>query len=245
MTRGLPFVDGAGAAALVARGATVLDTRGSTSFYAGHLPGAQRADWRAVTTGGFRSGTLGEPAAVAAVYAGLGVDRGRPVLVVGDWTAGWGEEGRIAWDLTWLGHPEVRILTEGMAAWTGATEHLPGRARIGSFTAAPRPELRITTAELAAAITRAAPPLVLDVREPEEFAGATLYMEARGGHVPGAQNMPWKGILSADPALPRDRDLVVYCTGGVRSAMAWAALTGWGYTRVRNDDGSWWEWARG
>lgn len=243
MTLGLPFVEAAAARALVAAGATVLDTRSLASFYAGHVPGAQRADWRAVTEGGLRSGRLGAPEGAAAVYAGLGVDRARPVLVVGDWTAAWGEEGRIAWDLTWLGHAAVRILAGGMAGWTGATERLPARAKVGTFTAAPRADVRITTEGLAAALAGPAPPLVLDVREPEEFAGATPYGEARGGHVPTAENRPWRTLLAADPGLPRERELVVYCTGGVRSAMAWAALTAWGYPRVRNDDGSWWEWA--
>lgn len=240
MNLGLPFVDGAAARVLVDAGATVLDTRGATSFFAGHVPGAQRADWRAVTAGGFRSGRIGEPAAAAAVYAGLGVDRSRPVLVVGEWTAAWGEEGRVAWDLTWLGHAAVRILHGGAAAWSGAWERLPSRPRVGTFTAAPRSDLRISTAELAGSRSER---LVLDVREPEEFAGATPYGEARGGHVPGARNLPWRGLLAADPALPKNEEIVVYCTGGVRSAMAWAALTGWGYPRVRNDDGSWWEWA--
>jgi len=37
---------------------------------------------------------------------------------------------------------------------------------------------------------------------------------------------------------------VTYCTGGVRSAMAWVLLRDAGYQDVRNYDGSWWEWAR-
>jgi thiosulfate/3-mercaptopyruvate sulfurtransferase len=85
---------------------------------------------------------------------------------------------------------------------------------------------------------------VLDVREPDEFAGARKYGEARGGHVPGAVNLPWHGLLAAAPDVPRDRPIVVYCTGGVRSSMAWAALTAHGFVSVTNDDGSWWAWSR-
>lgn len=243
MPLGPPFVSPAAAAALVAEGATVLDTRGRVDFLAGHIPGAQRVDWRIGTTG-LLSGTLGPPDAVAAAYAGVGVDADRPVLAAGAWRDGWGEEGRVAWDLLYLGHAWVSILEGGVSAWPGPWERLPRSPRVGRFTARPRAELRMRTAELQAAVASGAPPVLLDVREPDEYAGATRYGEARGGHVPGARNVPWRQLLDTAPDLPRDTPLVVYCTGGVRSAMAWAALTAHGFTRVRNDDGSWWEWAR-
>ncbi len=243
MPLGPPFVDAGTAAALVASGATVLDARGRGAYLAGHVPGAVRVDWRIGTTGP-TSGTLGPPDTVAAAYADLGVDAERPVLVVGGWRDGWGEEARIAWDLAYLGHPAVHILEGGMQAWPGRREHFPPSPRPGRFTAKPRPELRTTTAALAAALQGPRPPVVLDVREPDEFGGATKYGEARGGHVPGARNVPWHGLLSAPPDLPRDTPIVVYCTGGVRSSMAWAALVAHGFLAVTNDDGSWWEWAR-
>ncbi|MEQ1572537.1 MAG: hypothetical protein ABMA64_43355, partial [Myxococcota bacterium] len=89
---------------LVESGATVLDTRSTVRFLAGHLPGAASVSWRVGVVGGARSGTLGEPADVARDLASAGVSASRPVLVVGSWTEGWGEEGRIAWDLESLGH---------------------------------------------------------------------------------------------------------------------------------------------
>lgn len=228
------LVDAAGASALLERGATVLDTRGSLAWVRGHLPGAVRVDWRIGTVGGLLSGKLGPPEAVAADFAALGVDRARPVLVVGAWTAGWGEEGRIAWDLLYLGHPEVRVLRGGMDAWRGPVEHLGRSPRPGDFTATVHPELRADAASLRGAT-------LLDVREPEEFAGARKYGEARGGHLPGARNLPWKQLVD-DPSAPPG-PLVVYCTGGVRSAMAWLLLTDAGRA-VANYDGSFWEWSR-
>ncbi len=244
MPLGPPFVDAVTAATLVADGATVLDARGRAAYLAGHVPGAVRVDWRATTAGGATSGTLAPPEIVAAAYASFGVDDDRPVLVVGAWREGWGEEGRLAWDLTYLGHPAVHVLEGGMDAWRGRREHLPPAPRAGRFTPRPRPALRISTAALAASLASPAKPVVLDVREPDEFAGARKYGEARGGHVPGAVSVPWHGLLSSAPDLPRDTPIVVYCTGGVRSGMAWAALTAHGFTAVSNDDASWWAWAR-
>lgn len=225
------IVEPSEAAALVDRGATVLDTRGPLDFLAGHIPGAVRVDWRIGVTGGPLSGTLGDGAADA--FAALGVDARRPVLVVGAWAEGWGEEGRIAWDLAYLGHPDVAVLH---GEWPGATTVLPSRPVRGAFTARPRPELRATRDDLAGTL--------VDTRDPDEFAGARRHGEARGGHIPGAINAPWRELLKNDPKLAREARIVTYCTGGVRSAMAWLWLIHLGYPRVANYDGSWWEYAR-
>lgn len=90
--------DHSGAESLVRGGAAVLDARSTSAFLLGHVPGAVAVDWRIGVVGGQRSGLLGAPATVAAAFADLGVWRDRAVLVVGDWTASWGEEGRIAWE---------------------------------------------------------------------------------------------------------------------------------------------------
>ena len=136
---GTLLVDDAGASALVERGATVLDTRGAMDFLRGHLPGAVRVDWRIGTIGGPLSGKLGPAEPVAAAFAELGVSLGRPVLVVGAWSEGWGEEGRIAWDLVYLGHADVHVLRGGMASWTGPTEHFAGRVARGTSSRASAP----------------------------------------------------------------------------------------------------------
>jgi thiosulfate/3-mercaptopyruvate sulfurtransferase len=84
----------------------------------------------------------------------------------------------------------------------------------------------------------------IGVRTPDEFAGvADTPAESGGGHLPGAVNVPWTSLVSATPpTLPTDKTVVVYCTSGLRSALAWVALTDAGYRAV-NYDGSWWEWA--
>ncbi|MEO5825602.1 MAG: sulfurtransferase [Gemmatimonadales bacterium] len=108
---------------------------------------------------------------------------------------------------------------------------------------------------------------LVDVRSPEEFRGERMHMPdypnegaLRGGHIPGARNVPWAravdpethvfrnaeelraiyiGEQGLDPAAP----VVVYCRIGERSSHSWFALT-WllGWRNVRNYDGSWTEW---
>lgn len=230
------LVDGPGAQGLIEAGAVVLDTRSTTSFLFGHLPGAVAVDWRIGVVGGVRSGLLGRPSEVAAQFGALGVSNDAPILVVGAWLDGWGEEGRIAWDLEYLGHDAVSVLAGGMAAWTNPVERGPGRPTPRTFHAAPREALRADRAEVKAA------GVLLDVREPDEFAGSNGYLAAYGGHVPGAVSVPWRGLVSAGIQFDRDRPVVVYCTGGVRSAFAWMWLSVHGYA-VANYDGSWWDWA--
>lgn len=77
------------------------------------------------------------------------------------------------------------------------------------------------------------PPLLLDVREPQEFAAA---------HIPGSINVP-RGVLEAacdwgyDETVPelaaaRARPIVVVCRSGNRSALAAETMLRMGYTQV-------------
>jgi thiosulfate/3-mercaptopyruvate sulfurtransferase len=108
-------------------------------------------------------------------------------------------------------------------------------------------------------------PLV-DVRSPGEFTGELLHMAdypqegaLRGGHIPGALNIPWKRAVAEDgtfksadelraiyeeeQGLAPDQNVVAYCRIGERSSHTWFVLTYLlGYPNVRNYDGSWTEW---
>lgn len=62
-----------------------------------------------------------------------------------------------------------------------------------------------------AAMINAGTALVVDVREPDEFAA---------GHVPGAINLPLSAFDPAAVPHPGDRTVVLNCLGGKRSGMA-------------------------
>ncbi|HSC92118.1 MAG TPA: rhodanese-like domain-containing protein [Gaiellaceae bacterium] len=92
--------------------------------------------------------------------------------------------------------------------------------------------------------------VVLDVRTPQEYAGAAGYpCDPRHGHVPGARNLEVNELLELDDAALRDRvgdpadvEVVAYCHSGSRSAMAVVRLRAAGYD-ARNYAGSWHEWS--
>jgi thiosulfate/3-mercaptopyruvate sulfurtransferase len=107
---------------------------------------------------------------------------------------------------------------------------------------------------------------LVDVRSPDEFSGKKTHMPEypqegvlRGGHIPGARNVPWaraanpdgtfksadelRAIYENEHGLKASDDVVAYCRIGERSSHTWFVLTYLlGYPKVRNYDGSWTEW---
>jgi len=107
---------------------------------------------------------------------------------------------------------------------------------------------------------------LIDVRSPKEYSGELLHMEAypqegalRGGHIPGADNVPWataanedgtfksadelRSIYMESKGLKEGDDIIAYCRIGERSSHTWFVLTYLlGFDDVKNYDGSWTEW---
>jgi glyoxylase-like metal-dependent hydrolase (beta-lactamase superfamily II)/rhodanese-related sulfurtransferase len=96
---------------------------------------------------------------------------------------------------------------------------------------------QLTAQEVRLQLGSAAPLLLLDVREPEEFSGEL-------GHIPGSRLIPLKelparvGEIEAD----KEKDMVVICRAGVRSTTAAAILTGLGFEHVSNLKGGMLDW---
>lgn len=82
----------------------------------------------------------------------------------------------------------------------------------------------VTPSELVA-LMDARNPILLDVREPSEWAIA---------HLPGARLAPLGELARVIPELDRTSEIVVYCHHGTRSAWAAEQLRAAGFTRVRN-----------
>ncbi|MEQ1571143.1 MAG: rhodanese-like domain-containing protein [Myxococcota bacterium] len=246
-------------------GFAILDVREAEAYAADHLPGAVNAPWQTFAGVGVGEpgdadwGTLLPASEIAAALGALGVDPGKPLVTYADPT-GWGEDGRVAWSLESAGFP-VRMLDGGFPAWvnTGneATSEVPSLSPTTFAVAEERlAEINVTTAQMLAAV-EAGDTLILDARETEEYDGAMLYGELRGGHIPGAVSQPFVESLNGDGTMKPDADLramfeaagvvegetvYVYCTKGIRSAHTWAVLTHLGFD-ARNYDASFYSWA--
>jgi thiosulfate/3-mercaptopyruvate sulfurtransferase len=92
---------------------------------------------------------------------------------------------------------------------------------------------------------------ILDVRAPAEYDGSGgKACDPRQGHIPGARNLDVYRLMEMTPdeiagalGLEPGAEVVAYCHGGSRSAMATQILRALGYD-ARNYVGSWHEWSR-
>jgi rhodanese-related sulfurtransferase len=76
---------------------------------------------------------------------------------------------------------------------------------------------------------------VLDVRTPKEFAE---------GHVPGAVNVPYDQVASQLAQIPKDKDVVLYCRSGRRTALAGEVLKANGYSKLEHLQGDMQAWLK-
>jgi len=126
-------------------------------------------------------------------------------------------------ELQRIGYDKILgYLAGGMQAW------------IYSGRAAERLE-QVAAPELAQRLKAGDVPLLLDVRTGPEWAG---------GHIAGAQHMPFAEILAACCTLPMEDEIVVYCGSGYRSNMAGSYMLAHGYTNVKSLAGGVLAWGR-
>ncbi|MDB6124420.1 MAG: sulfurtransferase [Pedosphaera sp.] len=98
-------------------------------------------------------------------------------------------------------------------------------------------DLQISAQELAKELQKAAPPLLLDVREPEEHELVAL---------PNSKLVPLGQILDRAGEIDawKEKEIVVYCHHGIRSLHAIGRLSSLGFTKLRNLSGGIDAWSR-
>jgi thiosulfate/3-mercaptopyruvate sulfurtransferase len=200
------------------------------------------------------------PEKIAALFGGLGIGDDTIVVAYDDWFSMYA--GRLLWVLRYYGHEGARILNGGLLAWQA--EGRPISAEVpsyapASFTPNPQPALRRTADQVLAGL--GSDRLLIDARSDKEFRGEES-RAARGGHIPGAVNVFYQGLVSGpnqtyaspeelrerfaaagiDLGSVEEREVVAYCNGGVSATPAALALEIATGKRVALYDGSWNEW---
>ncbi|MGW0959813.1 sulfurtransferase [Streptomyces gelaticus] len=228
---------------------------GRPDYEAGHIPGAVFVDLDAELAGPAGRGgrhPLPDPEEFGAVMRRAGVSRDTPVVVY-DGGQGWAA-ARAWWLLRWTGHPDVRVLDGGLAAWPGELQQEIPAPTEGDF----RPEpgaLPLLDADGAAVLARSG--LLLDARAAERYRGDVEPIDRVGGHIPGAVSAPTSEntgddgrFLSAQALAVRFKELGadqageigVYCGSGVSGAHEVLALAVAGIPAALYA-GSWSEWS--
>ena len=235
-------------------------------YETGHIPGAVKIDWEQDLNDPVVRDYL-DAGAFARLMSSKGITPDSTVVFYGDNFNWWAAYA--LWVFTLFGHQDVRLLDGGRQKWAAEgrpmTTDKPARARTEYQTPVRNDEPIRAFLGDTVAHSEASLPLI-DVRSPEEFTGERMHMPdypnegaLRGGHVPGADNVPWKraaaddgtfrdraeldAIYVGELGLKPDDDIITYCRIGERSSHTWFVLQHLlGYPNVRNYDGSWTEY---
>ncbi|MGQ7297711.1 sulfurtransferase [Quadrisphaera sp. KR29] len=236
-------------------------------YETGHIPGAVKVDWHTdLNDPVTRDYVDGE--AFAALLGARGIGRDTTVVIYGDKNNWWAAYA--LWVFTLFGHEDVRLLDGGRAKWEAeGREYTTDAPQVTpvDYPVVDRDDSRIRAyKDDVLAFLGTERPQLVDVRSPEEYTGARTSMPAypeegtlRGGHIPGAQSVPWaravaedggfkpraelEAIYAQEKGLDADRATIAYCRIGERSSHTWFVLHHLlGFGDVKNYDGSWTEW---
>jgi thiosulfate/3-mercaptopyruvate sulfurtransferase len=235
-------------------------------YKAGHVPGAVEVDWVQDLNDPIRRDYL-QKDGFEALMSRIGVTPDTTVVFYGDKNNWWATYA--FWVFQLFGHTNAKIMDGGRIKWEKESRELTRDVPsypATQYKARGRDDAKIRAfRDQVLEHVKSQKPLV-DVRSPDEYTGKRLHMEAypnegalRGGHIPGAKNVPWaravnedgtfksaedlRAIYEQEQGLRSADDIIAYCRIGERSSHTWFVLKYLlGYDRVRNYDGSWTEW---
>lgn len=247
----------------------------TAAFQQGHIPGAVALDWfHDLEQHPIRD--IASRTKIERLLGEAGVANTTTVLLYGDnhnWFAAYAY-----WLLKYYGHRGARLINGGRQKWIDEgrplTKESPKVAPATYTAHDPDDAIRALREYVIAVVGAAGRSLLepghihrylVDVRSPREFSGEILAPPHlpqegayRGGHIPGAVNIPWEEAVTPngtfrpvdelrklyeEQRITPDKEIIVYCRIGERSAHTWFVLTELlGYPNVRNYDGSWIEY---
>lgn len=234
-------------------------------YETGHIPGAVKVDWFTTLQHPIRRDFLSKED-FEELCSQLGIDNDTTVVFYGDksnWFATYA-----LWLFQYYGHEKVKIMDGGRAKWMlekrPLTKEVPSYPRTNYKAKGPNLKIRAFRDQVFQHIDERKP--LVDVRSPKEYTGELLHMPnypqegaTRGGHIPGAVNIPWSQAVNETDStfkpveelrqlyesqgITPDKEIIAYCRIGERSSHTWFVLKYLlGYPNVRNYDGSWTEW---
>jgi thiosulfate/3-mercaptopyruvate sulfurtransferase len=236
-------------------------------YPSGHIPGSVQVDWAVDLNDPVRRDYV-QQQAFEALCSRAGITRDTTVVFYGDKNNWWATYA--FWVFQLFGHTKAKVMDGGRLKWEKEgrelTRDVPSYPQT-NYKAQARDDTKIRAFRNQVLEHQQAGKPLVDVRSPAEFSGERTHMPEypqegvlRGGHIPGAKNVPWaraanpddgtfktadelRAIYEAEQGLKSSDDIVSYCRIGERSSHTWFVLTHLlGYPKVRNYDGSWTEW---
>jgi len=236
----------------------------TNAYGEGHIAGATGWNWTSQLQDQVRRDIITQ-SELEKLLSASGINNDDTIILYGDnnnWFAAYA-----FWVLQMYGHQNLKLMDGGRKKWLDenrpTTTDMPSITPSSYKAGAPDQALRAKRDQVLANLGRPDKALV-DVRSPAEFSGEILappgLMETaqRGGHIPGAANVPWAQAVKEDgtfksvddlkalyagKGVTADKDVIAYCRIGERSSHTWFVLKHLlGFQNVRNYDGSWTEW---
>ncbi|HEV3278723.1 MAG TPA: sulfurtransferase [Terriglobia bacterium] len=234
----------------------------TTAYEKGHIENAIAWNWTSQLQDNVRRDLLGKQQ-IEELLSQSGIAPDTVVVLYGDnnnWFAAYA-----LWQLKYYGHKDARLMNGGRKKWElegrPMTLDVPKFARASYSASAADASVRAKRDQVFAAVDGKRVNLV-DVRSVDEFTGKVIAPPGmtetaqRGGHIPGALNVPWAKAANEDGTFKPYDDLaqlytsvdpghetIAYCRIGERSSHTWFVLKYLlGFDNVRNYDGSWTEW---
>jgi thiosulfate/3-mercaptopyruvate sulfurtransferase len=237
----------------------------TSAYDQGHIPGAVGWNWQTQLQDTLRR-DLADQRSFSQLAGSAGITPDTTVILYGDnnnWFAAWG-----FWQMKYYGHNDVRLMNGGRKKWLEEKRAISTdapRVQATNYAAkSPDASIRAKREDIFSVLERRSPAQMVDVRSVDEFSGKVIAPPGmtetaqRGGHIPGAANIPWAQAVAEDgtfkPAdalrqlyggkgVTGDQEVIAYCRIGERSSHTWFVLKYLlGYKNVRNYDGSWTEW---
>jgi thiosulfate/3-mercaptopyruvate sulfurtransferase len=240
-----------------------VDYDPTANYTLGHVPGSVLIDWKADINDPLTRNILTKQACESLLQR-VGVSDDTTLVLYGDfnnWFAAFA-----FWVFKYYGYKDVRLMNGGRKKWLEedkpVTKDIPSHAK-GNFKASePDSSIRVFLRYVRDTLGSK---ILVDVRGPKEFTGEILAPPEyptehaqRGGHIPGAVNIPWAQAVNEDgtfksadelqklyqsKGVAADKEVISYCRIGERSSHTWFVLKYLlGYPNVKNYDGSWTEW---
>ena len=246
-----------------------VDYDPENAYRQGHLPGAHLVWWKKDINDVSRRDIINKRQ-FEELMSKVGATPNTELILYGDfnnWFAAFA-----FWVFLYYGHNNIKIMNGGRKKWE--MEKRPYTTDNPKLTANSNPKysaqppdegVRAYLADIKRAMEKAEAILV-DVRSPKEFSGEItappeypMEHAQRGGHIPGAINVPWAQVINETDGtfksaneisslyhakgITPDKEVISYCRIGERSSHTWFVLKYLlGYPSVRNYDGSWTEW---
>ncbi|MGA9927354.1 MAG: sulfurtransferase [Nitrososphaeraceae archaeon] len=240
-----------------------VDYDPTANYTLGHVPGSVLIDWKADINDPLTRNIITQQACESLLQR-VGVNDDTTLVLYGDfnnWFAAFA-----FWVFKYYGYKDVRLMNGGRKKWLEedkpVTKDIPSHAK-GNFKASePDSSIRVFLRYVRDTLGSK---ILVDVRGPKEFTGEILAPPEyptehaqRGGHIPGAVNIPWAQAVNEDgtfksadelqklyqsKGVAADKEVISYCRIGERSSHTWFVLKYLlGYPNVKNYDGSWTEW---